>query len=176
MSNRRILIAAAFASLLLLGVGYYTGTIFPLPSSFRPAHGDVLTPSGDVRLRAARCVISWIVDGNRVPGYDEGYPDAEIMKRQKRFVVVCPFLADDAVLSMDSRVYRVNAHDVKSVYRKYGFDRTDYIALSLAEGDEQSFQILLYNHFGDHAAHWYTFRFRETKYGLVAEGKCTGVM
>jgi hypothetical protein len=178
MRNRRVLIAIAIvvASLLILGIGYYTRIIFPLPNSYRPAHGDALIPSGDVKLEATRCVISWIVEGSPIPGYKEEYPDAKIMKGQKRFVVVCSFVAEDAVLSTDSRVYRVDADHVTRVRRKYGYEDTDYISLSWVKESEHSFYINLSNFFGSLGGHFYSFHFRETEDGLVAEGKCEGTI
>ena len=175
MRKRGLLAAITFASLLLLAVGYYTGILVPLPTSYRPAHRDVLTPAGDRKLDAARSIVSWIVSGKPIPGFSQKYPDAEIMSRLKRFVVVCPFVAEDAALSTDTRVYRVDEQHLGRVHRKYGFGSTDYIELSLVEEGGNSFRIGLFNQFGSLGAHWYSFHFRETKDGLRAEGECTGV-
>ena len=96
------------------------------------------------------------------------------MSRLKRFVVVCPFVAEDAALSTDTRVYRVNKQRLGRVHRKYGFGSTDYIELSLVEEGGNSFRIGLFNQFGSLGAHWYSFHFRETKDRTQSRGRMHG--
>jgi hypothetical protein len=98
------------------------------------------------------------------------------MKDLKRFVVVCSFVPEDAVLSTDSRVYRVDSDHVTRVHRKYGYKDTDYISLSLVKESDHSFYIKMSNFFGSMGGHLYEFHFRETENGLVAEGKCEGTI
>jgi hypothetical protein len=172
MRKLALLAALSLAGLLLLAVGYFSGALVPLPSSYRPAHCDPLTPTSDRKLEAARCIVAWIVSGKPIPGFNENYPDAEIMNSLKRFVVVCPFVAEDAALSADSRVYRVDDQHRKTVYRKYGYKQTDYITLSLIEEGGHSFRIQLSNCYGIDGGHVYSFYFCETKDGLRAKGKC----
>jgi hypothetical protein len=160
---------------VLLGIGHYTRIIYPLPHSYRPAHGTILKSDGDTKLEAVRHIIAWIVEAEKIPGFDERYPDGEIMKGLNRFVVVCSFVPADAVLSNDTRVYRVDRDDAAGVHRKYGYAETDYISLSLSEESERSFRINLTNLFGDVGGHQYTFLVHETENGIVAEGKCEGV-
>lgn len=183
--GKRIVLLLAVAGLIILAAGYYTGMIIPLPHSYRPAYGDVLTRLDDVKLDAVRLLIGWIVEGKPIPGFGDDYPDLRLMERRKRFVVTCAFVANDAVLTRDRRTYRVDVGECGRVFRKYAFHDTSYIDLVLIEDEESfwflaedsdpSFVILVSNTFGTLGGHAYAFRFRETDGGLVAEGKLIGI-
>jgi len=120
---------------------------------------------------AARSLVAWIVEGRSVPGFRETYPDARWMPGEKRFFVICDFLPPEMSVSDDSRVQRITRGEYDDVFKKHGFDDTDYITIELRTDSRQVLVFEFSNSFGPLAAHGYRFEFRRKLWGLRSNGK-----
>jgi hypothetical protein len=123
------------------------------------------------KVEAARCLVAWIVEGKSIPGYWDAYPDAQWMLQQKRFFLLCDFVAPEVSLSNDPRVQRIAVEQYREVFDKHHFRDTDYLYLELKFKSQSTLTVELSNVFAPPPAQGYQFTFRRTIFGLAANGK-----
>jgi hypothetical protein len=171
-----------FVSLVILGVfgcDYDRNAAAPTlsdQSTPDPSDENLATqfPQED-KLQAVRMVVAWIVEDKLIDGV-ERYPDAEIMKTEERFFVVCDFLLADISLSSDPRVQRVDAAESKSHLEKNLYrDGTDYLDIKIVSESRTELQLSAANSFGSLGAHGFHLIFRKKNGKLTAEGRLTWV-
>lgn len=123
------------------------------------------------KTKAAKTLVAWIVQGKRIHGFEEAYPDAELMQsRRRRFLVTCDFAPSEVRLSPVARVRRLERIEARQYYTDHGYDGTVYVHLIRNAESERSMDVRLLIQSGLLGGHEYTFRFRRTMWGLRANG------
>jgi hypothetical protein len=125
----------------------------------------------DDRQRAAQSIVAWIVQGQRIPGFSEEYPDAQLMKKQRQFFVFCDFQNSHRPISNDVRVHVVARKDFDNLFKEHSYNVTDYIVIELKSSSRRRITLELENQFGGLGGHGYTFEFRRKLWGLIGHGE-----
>jgi hypothetical protein len=131
------------------------------------------------KVEAVRLILAWIGGEQRVPGFDEDYPDAEWFSHDERVTtVVCDFLPADANVIEGARFRRLSGDEWKATLSEEGaggFDRGSHVSISLEADSGQ--EMVLYVRISKHAkaGHAYRFVFRKSFGRLKAKGELKGV-
>lgn len=186
MNKRQLIVAVAVALICAVGLSAYfvwanlptpapQATLASLPQQCRSSCGENEEPL-TIDERIATSLVSWIVDDQKLPGFDESYVNQGFMKDRSRFIVVCDFVRDDLFLSNDERVYRIEPKDFDSVFDTLGYEgKHDYIKISISEREDGKIYVWLTNHYGYLAGHGYEFVFEVDGDSFTASGHCAMV-
>jgi hypothetical protein len=127
------------------------------------------------KIEAVIYIVAWISEEKPIPGFDQEYPDWDIIKK-KQILVVCDFLPSSVTISLNPRVQRISVDEYQKKMREKGFEGIDYLVLKIQ--GENSFQLSVEasNRFGISAGHGYLFSFSKKIYGLKVNGKLSWII
>ncbi len=133
------------------------------------------------KVEAVRLVMAWLQGKERLPGFNENYPDFRLMQADERgkTFLICDFLPMNADLRTGPRYRRISQGEydklVKGLDLNARYAKGGVVIVREQKQGDTLFRIEVSNHMGPRAGHSYTFTFRKTPEGLLTEGKMVEV-